>query len=250
MTDAFIQAAEAKGHTVTRFDAAMMKSGEMLIPSVPDPGDIGRHSEDGRMPSGCCFGRANLRKGEKRKMGKKIVILNGSPRGKGNTSALIKAFREGAEKAGNTVTEFFLDAMEIHGCKGCFGGHSSKVCPCVQKDDMEGIYPAVKDCDVIVLASPLYYWNMSGQLRTAMDRLFALEEGDGNLLRGNQRACALLMAAEGHGFDDVLLYYDHLMEHLQWKNLGHVLAGGNCDVGDIEGKSELTEAFRLGQSIS
>ena len=116
-------------------------------------------------------------------MSKKIVILNGSPRKKGNTSALVKSFTEGAEASGNTVTEFFLGGMNIHGCRGCFGGHSSKDCPCVQQDDMNQIYPAVRDCDVIVLASPLYYWNMSGQLRSAVDRLFALEEGDGNLLR-------------------------------------------------------------------
>ena len=70
---------------------------------------------------------------------------------------------------------------------------------------MDKIYPAVKECDVIVLATPLYYWNMSGQIRTAIDRLFALEEGDGNLLRGHCRASALLMAAEGNGFEDVLL---------------------------------------------
>lgn len=182
-------------------------------------------------------------------MGKKIVILNGSPRRSGNTSALIKAFTEGAESAGHSVTEFFLDRMDIHGCKGCFGGHSGRECPCVQKDDMAQIYPAVKDSEVIVLASPLYYWNLSGQLRTAVDRLFALEEGDGNLLRGHGRASALLMAAEGHGFDDVLLYYDHLMEHLKWENLGHVLAGGNGDVGDIEGKPELQQAYDLGKSI-
>ena len=183
-------------------------------------------------------------------MAKSIVILNGSPRKTGNTSALVKAFTEGAESAGHTVTEFFLDSMDIHGCKGCFGGHSSRECPCVQKDDMSKIYPAVKDCDVVVLASPLYYWNMSGQLRTAVARLFALEESDGNLLRGNGRASALLMAAEGHGFEDVVLYYDHLMEHLRWKNLGHVLAGGNMNTGDIQGKPELKEAFELGKSIS
>lgn len=182
-------------------------------------------------------------------MPKKIVILNGSPRRKGNTSALVKAFTEGAENAGHSVTEFFLDSMDIHGCKGCWGGHSSKDCPCVQHDDMDKIYPAVKDCDVIILATPLYYWTMSGQIRTALDRLFALEEGDGNLLRGHDRASALLMAAEGHGFEDALTYYDHLMEHLRWKNLGHVLAGGNCDVGDIEGKPEIQKAYNLGESI-
>lgn len=182
-------------------------------------------------------------------MGKKIIILNGSPRKKGNTSALATEFTRGAKEAGHTVTEFFLDSMDIHGCKGCFGGHSSRECPCVQKDDMMQIYPAVKECDVIVLATPLYYWNMSGQIRTAVDRLFALEEGDGNLLRGHGRASALLMAAEGHGFEDVLAYYDHLMEHLRWKNLGHVLAGGNGNVGDIEGKPELEQAYELGKSI-
>lgn len=182
-------------------------------------------------------------------MHQKIVILNGSPRKNGNTSALVREFTKGAEHAGNTVTEFFLSGMDIHGCKGCFGGHSSRNCPCVQRDDMDKIYPAVKDCDVIVLATPLYYWNMSGQLRTAIDRLFALEEGNGNLLRGHGRSSALLMAAEGNGFEDVRLSYDHLLEHLQWKNLGHVLAGGNGAVGDIEGKAELEKAYELGASI-
>ena len=182
-------------------------------------------------------------------MSKKIVVLNGSPRKNGNTSALVREFSKGAESTGNTVTVFFLGDMDIHECKGCFGGHSSRECPCVQKDDMDKSYPVVRESDIVVLATPLYYWNMSGQLRTAVDRLFALEEGDGNLLRGNGRASALLMAAEGNGFEDVVLYYDHLMEHLRWKNLGHVLAGGNGDVGDIEGKPELKEAYELGRAI-
>ena len=182
-------------------------------------------------------------------MSKKIVILNGSPRKTGNTAGLVKAFTEGAESAGHEVTYFHLDSMDIHGCKGCFGGHSSLDCPCVQKDDMVKIYPAVKASDVVVLATPLYYWNMSGQLRTAIDRLFALEEGDGNLLRGHGRASALLMAAEGRGFEDVVTYYDHLMEHLKWENLGHVLGGGVMDVGDIKGRDELKAAYDLGKSI-
>lgn len=182
-------------------------------------------------------------------MSKNIVILNGSPRRRGNTAALVEAFTRGAESAGHTVTEFFLEGMDIHGCKGCFGGHSSRACPCVQKDGMGQIYPAVKECGVVVLASPLYYWNLSGQLRTAVDRLFALEEGDGNLLWGHGRGGALLMAAEGSGFEDVLTYFDHLMEHLRWDNLGHVLAGGNGDIGDIQGKPELQQAFQLGASL-
>lgn len=202
------------------------------------------------MQPGGCAGRKNLKEnGGMKAMGKKIVVLNGSPRKNGNTSALVREFTKGAESVGNTVTEFFLNSMDIHGCLGCFGGRSSRECPCVQKDDMSQIYPAVKKCDVVVLATPLYYWNMSGQLRMAVDRLFALEEGDGNFLRGNGKASALLMAAEGNGFEDMALYYDHLMGHLRWENLGHVLAGGNMSVGDIEGKPELKEAYELGRSI-
>jgi multimeric flavodoxin WrbA len=182
-------------------------------------------------------------------MGKKIVILNGSPRKKGNTSSLAASFAEGAESAGNEVTEFFLGDMKINGCRGCFGGHSAKDCPCVQKDDMVSVYPKVKEADVIVLASPLYYWTISGQLKTAIDRLFALEEGDGQKLRGNGKAGVLLMAAEGNEFEDSLNYYNHLMEHLQWKNLGTVFAGGNLAIGDIAGKPELKEAYNLGASI-
>ena len=182
-------------------------------------------------------------------MGKKIMILNGSPRKKGNTSMLVKAFREGAESSGHTAAEFFLDGLDIHGCKGCGGGHSDRECPCVQKDDMSKIYPAVKECDVVVLASPLYYWNMSGQLRTAVDRLYALEEGSGGLLRGHDRSSVLLMAAAGRDFEDVSLYYDHLLGHLQWRNLGKVLCSGVMNVGDIEGKPELSEAYELGKSI-
>ena len=121
---------------------------------------------------------------------KKIVILNGSPRRNGNTSALVKAFTQGAESAGNTVTEFFLDSMEIHGCRGCFGGHSSQECPCVQKDDMSQIYPAVKESDVVVLATPLYYWNMSGQIRTVRFRtlhsLFSCRTKNGLITIGFQ----------------------------------------------------------------
>lgn len=182
-------------------------------------------------------------------MGKSVVILNGSPRRNGNTSALVKAFTQGAEGAGHQVTEFFLDGMDIHGCKGCFGGHSDRECPCVQKDDMAQIYPAIRGCDVVVFATPLYYWNMSGQIRTATDRLFALEEGGENLLRGHGRGGVLLMAAEGNGFEDVTLYYDHLMEHLRWKNLGKVLCGGVMNVGDNKGRKELDDARELGKSI-
>ena len=181
-------------------------------------------------------------------MNKKIIVLNGSPRAEGNTAALIAAFTKGAEEAGNTVKTFRLDSMNINGCKGCYGGGKNPDSPCVQKDDMDKIYPAYQEADVVVLASPLYFWTFSGQLRIAFDRLHAIAECDPNYINP-VKSCALIMAAESHDFDEALNYYNGFMKYLHWKHLGQVLAGGVRDIGDINGRPELEEALKLGASI-
>lgn len=182
-------------------------------------------------------------------MSKKIIILNGSPRRNGNTAGLIREFIKGAESSDNTVTEFFLDSMNINGCKGCFGGGKNPDSPCVQKDDMEKIYPVYKEADIVVLASPLYYWSISGQLKTAFDRLFAVAECDPDY-RNPQKECILLMAAEGNGFEESLYWYDRLEKHLGWKSRGKILCGGVMAIGDIKDHPELAEAYELGKAIS
>ena len=181
-------------------------------------------------------------------MGKKIIILNGSPRKNGNTATLTAEFTKGTREAGNDVTEFFLGEMNIHGCMGCFGGGKDPENPCAQKDDMDIIYPAYKEADIVVLATPLYYWTISGQLKTAFDRLFAVAECDPNC-RNPKKESVLIMAAEGHGFEESEYWYDRLEKHLGWKSLGKVLCGGVMAVGDIEGKKELKDAYDLGKSI-
>ena len=138
--------------------------------------------------------------------------------------------------------------MKINGCRGCCAGGKNPESPCVQKDDMEQIYPAYKEADVVVLASPLYYWTISGQLKCAFDRLFAVAECDPNYTNPRKES-ALLMAAEGNGFEESVYWYDRLMGHIGWKDWGKVLCGGVMAVGDIEGKPELGEARKLGASI-
>ncbi len=181
-------------------------------------------------------------------MAKRIIIFNGSPRKNGNTAELIKSFEKGAKEEGNTVTEFFLNEMEIHGCLGCFGGGKNPESPCAQKNDMLKIYPEYKAADVVALASPLYYWTISGQLKTAFDRLFAVAECD-NDYRNSKKECVLLMTAEGNGFDESVYWYDNLMKHLKWKSLGKVLCGGVTAIGDIAGRKEIADAYELGKSI-
>ncbi len=181
-------------------------------------------------------------------MAKKIIILNGSPRRKGNTSALTAAFRHGAEEAGNVVTEFHLSGMKINGCLGCWRGGKEADHPCSQRDDMEQIYPLYKEADIVVLASPLYYWFISGFLKNAFDRLFAIAECDPDY-RNPQKECVLIMAAEGAGFGESEHWYDHLEKHIGWKSLGKVLCGHVTQPGDIDGKPELQQAYDLGYSV-
>lgn len=102
---------------------------------------------------------------------KQIIILNGTARKNGNTAELIKAFTDGAKSAGNSVREFYLADMNIHGCLGCeCCNKTSADNPCVQSDDMREIYKAFEQADAVVFASPVYFRTISGTLKTAAFR--------------------------------------------------------------------------------
>lgn len=189
-------------------------------------------------------------------MSKKILILNGSPRKNGNTASLCDEFVKGAESAGHTVNRFDLRAMDIHGCIGCLKGGKDPSSPCVQKDDMEKVYPAFQEADIVVLASPMYYWSFTSQLKAAFDRLYAVTEAESAKAGGYtvpRKDCMLLMAAEDNSeanWKPVLDYYRSMTGHLEWKDCGMVLAGGVMQVGDIKDKPFLEEARALGASIA
>ncbi len=103
----------------------------------------------------------------------KIVILNGSPHPKGNTKALVDAFSKGAQKAGHEVVECPVGTMSIKGCLGCEYCHTKGEGKCVQKDDMEKVYPELATADMVVLASPVHYFAISGQLQSTIARFYA-----------------------------------------------------------------------------
>lgn len=184
-------------------------------------------------------------------MNKQILILNGSPRLNGNTAALCHSFANGCKEQGHMVTQFNLARMQINGCLGCMQGGKHEENPCVQKDDMRQIYPVYQKADVVVLASPMYYWGFSGQLKTVFDRLFAVAELN-KTYQNPQKDCYLIMAAEGdlkENWEPVLHYYHALLKFLDWRNCGEILAGGVMQAGDIEGHSALNEAFMAGKAI-
>ena len=89
---------------------------------------------------------------------------------------------------------------------------------------------------------------MSAQLKVAVDRLFATAEGEGGL-DVPPRECALLMAAEGDGFEESVYWYERLMGHVGWTDKGQVLCPNVADIGDIEGNPALEKARELGKSF-
>ena len=99
-----------------------------------------------------------------------ILVLNGSPRPQGETAKMIAAFREAAEENGHTVEEFRVCRMNIRGCLACEYCHGRGQGACAQQDDMQQIYACLPETDMLVLASPIYYHNISGQLKCAIDR--------------------------------------------------------------------------------
>lgn len=181
-----------------------------------------------------------------------ILILNGSPRPGGNTSALIGSFSEGASESGHGITRMDVCMMDIRPCMGCLAGGGDKESPCTQKDDMDIIYKALNAADIVVFASPMYCWSITAQLKAVLDRMFAITEA--NSYRTPYKECIMLMAAEGDENDEGNVeparhYWRSLLRNLGWKDLGMVLAGGVLNIGDIKGHAALERAKLLGRSL-
>ncbi|MFO8013151.1 MAG: flavodoxin family protein [Phycisphaerae bacterium] len=103
-----------------------------------------------------------------------IVVLQGSPHREGNTAALVGHLADAARAEGATVEVFHLHDMAISPCTGCEGCHKEGADGCVIDDRMNEIYPKLRAADAIVFASPIYFFMMSAQLKTALDRCYAL----------------------------------------------------------------------------
>jgi multimeric flavodoxin WrbA len=104
----------------------------------------------------------------------KLVAIGGSPRKNGNSNSLLRVAVEAAVARGAEAEFFFPKDMDIAGCLGCQHCQSAPDATCVQKDDMHQIYAAIKGCDALVLASPVYFYALSGWIKQALDRCYAL----------------------------------------------------------------------------
>lgn len=134
---------------------------------------------------------------------KKILALPSSARKGGNTDLLCDEFIRGAEAAGHSVEKMYVSFIQIKGCIGCCScqGNGGR---CVQKDDMTAVYEKMQSADVIVFASPVYFYSFNAQMKTLMDRTFAIEQLDRTKLATTSTESSTDVVAEGkQTIDDI-----------------------------------------------
>ena len=133
----------------------------------------------------------------------KITILNGSPR-KQNTSAMVEAFAQGAREAGHEVEILHVGQMKIAGCRGCGYCRTKGEGKCIQRDDMDKVIPAYEDCDMIVYASPVYFFGVTAQLQAAIQRVYCIHKPT----KATKSALLLSSGAPDTGRSAVMMYQD------------------------------------------
>ena len=176
----------------------------------------------------------------------RIVILMGSERKGGNTEALAGAFMEGAKEK-NEVEMIRVGDINVYPCTGCECCFTSKENVCAQKDDMTWIYEKLKNADMLVIASPLYFYGISAQLKAVIDRLH-------NPMRNTFaiRRTALLMAGAASKeeiYDAVITQYKLTLSFFGLEDAGMVFARKVKKPGDVLNSETLKEAYALGKRI-
>ena len=105
-----------------------------------------------------------------------ILILQGSPRAKGSTAWMAEEYKKAAEAAGHQVTLVDVSKKKIAGCLACEYCHNKGNGACIQKDDMQQLYPLMAETEVLVLAAPIYYFTLSAQIQAPIQRMYCVNK--------------------------------------------------------------------------
>lgn len=170
-----------------------------------------------------------------------ILVLNGSPRANGNTAAMVNAFVEGAKENGHHITVVPVCQKKIAGCLACEYCHTKGNGKCIQRDDMQEIYPVLEETDMIVLASPVYYHSFTGQLQCAVNRIYALDKP-----KNLKKAALILSSGSDHVYCGAIYEYQNsFLNYLELEDMGIYSAFGK------QNKSEenLDELREFGRSL-
>lgn len=179
---------------------------------------------------------------------KKVVVITGSPRKQGNSDLMADAFIKGAGKNGHEVMKIAAAELKIHGCRACQGCYSTGN-PCIFSDGFNSIAPSLEAADVIVFATPLYWFSFSEQIKAVIDRFYAFMGGKGKL-KGSKE-CVLIATGEGdeEDFAGLCKSYELMTQYLEWHDLGQIIVPHVNDKGAVKDTGALAEAEKLGQTL-
>lgn len=179
-------------------------------------------------------------------MGKKVLVVSASPRKGGNSDLLCDQFILGAKDAGNQAEKIFVRNKKINycvACDACRGNGGS----CVQKDDMAEVLDKMIEADVIVMATPVYFYTMDAQMKTLIDRTYSRYTEINNkemyfiVTAADGRKQAMERTIEGfRGFTSCLS---------EIKEKGIIYGTGAWNVGDIKGSRAMDQAYEMGKTV-
>lgn len=176
----------------------------------------------------------------------KILILVGSPRRGGNTDTLARAFADGAS-VHNEVEIVSVADYKVNPCIGCNSCFSREGNACFQNDDMAKIYEKLKSAELLVIASPVYFYGLSAQLKAVIDRLHTPMRNSFPI----KHLTLLLVGAASlpELFDAIQTQYRLALNFFGLEDAGQILVRGCKEKGDIEKTDALERAYTLGAGI-
>lgn len=179
-------------------------------------------------------------------MSKNVLIISASPRKGGNSDTLCDQFMKGAEEAGNRVDKIRLAKLNIDYCSACYA--CKKIGHCVKQDDMEQVLSKMRKADVIVLATPVYFFTMNAQMKTMIDRTLGGAQKAG---LENKEFYLIATAADGKAAMERTI--DGLRGYLEClpgaKEKGVIYGAGAWQLGDILKKPAMQEAYQMGKNV-
>ncbi|MBR6000050.1 MAG: flavodoxin family protein [Oxalobacter sp.] len=178
----------------------------------------------------------------------KIVILTGSPRRKGNTFAMVNAFKEAAAQQGHTITQFDTAFMKVAGCRGCDKCYA-KGTACIYKHEFNKVVDTILEADFILIASPVYWYTFPAQIKAVIDHFYAFCVG-GKDFKGKQ--CALIACCAETSletFDGIRFAFKKTMEYLKCQIVDEILIPDVTAPGDIKQTDGEKRAAELALSL-
>jgi multimeric flavodoxin WrbA len=186
----------------------------------------------------------------------RIVILKGSPRKNGNSALLADQVATGAKEAGAEVESFYLHGMDIQPCDACDSCQGVANLDCIIDDDMQLLYPKLREADAVVYASPIYWFTVSAQLKLCIDRCYGFggdtDEPEDHALAGKRIGVVLTYGGDDpydSGAINAIRTFQDIFHYIP-ASIVDIVYGYALDAGEIKNDKKLMrKAYELGRKL-